>query len=347
MLIYWFLPMILFLGIVTSYGDIKFGKIRNKWVLVAIAYSVIVYASLFLFGNVYGLTIGFVIRIAFNAMLALVIGFALWHIGLWKAGDAKLFFAFVILMPIHSRKSFLFFTILAATFVPVMAYFLAQIFLKTSYKEKLSHFKRNINLKTMLRIALFIFGVSWLAQITLNFFGLRGNVFLLLFIVYLLYHFIERVLRFNFNYIAFAVSLARIFFDKDVYTFSFFPGFLALLLLFFFIRVFIVSMGMKYFSHEVKLSQIREGMIPAEIIYFSKGKYFKRMKSFSIIGGAKARGKLLLNPNVLGKKDIKRLKSLRKRLPFRTLRIQAEMPFAPFLFSGVLLTIILHFLNIV
>ena len=37
MLIYWFLPMILFLGIVTSYEDIKFGKIRNKWVISAYA----------------------------------------------------------------------------------------------------------------------------------------------------------------------------------------------------------------------------------------------------------------------------------------------------------------------
>ena len=71
------------------------------------------------------------------------------------------------------------------------------------------------------------------------------------------------------------------------------------------------------------------------------------MKIFSIISEAKARGKLLFNPNVLGKNDIKRLKSLQKKLPFKTLRIQAEMPFAPFLFSGVLLTVILHFLNIV
>ena len=347
MLIYWFLPMIPLLGIVTSYEDIKFGKIRNKWVVLAIVYSVIAYASLFLLGNVYGLTIDSIFRIAFNAMLALAIGFALWHMGLWRAGDAKLFFAFVMLVPIHSKGFSSFFVILAATFVPVMAYFLAQIFLKTSYEEKLSHFKRALESKTMLRIALFIFGISWLAQISLNYFGLRGNIFLLLLIMYLLYNFVEKVFKFDFIYIVLAVSLARILFDKSIYTFSFLPWFLALLLLFLIVRVFIVSMGMKYFSYEVQLSQLREGMIPAEVIFRRSGRYFKRMKSFSIIGEAKSKGRLLFNPDVLGKNDIKRLKSLQKRLPFRTLRIQSTMPFAPFLFSGVILTIILHFLNIV
>ncbi|MBI2101070.1 hypothetical protein HYT53_00495 [Candidatus Woesearchaeota archaeon] len=332
MLVYWFLPMILLLGIVTSYEDIKFGKIRNKWVLMAIAYSVIAYASLLLLGNAYGLTIDSIFRIAFN--------------GLWRAGDAKLFFAFAVLVPIRLKGFSPFFIILAATFVPVMVYFLAQIFLKMGYKEKISHFKRALNPKNMLRIALFIFGVSWLAQISLNSFGLRGNIFLLLLIMYLLYNFVEKVLRFDFVYIAFAVSLARILFDKSIYTFSFLPGFLALLLLFLIVRVFVVSMGMKYFSNEVQLSQLREGMIPAEVIYFSKGKYFKRMKSFSIIGEAKAKGGLLFNPNALGKNEIKRLKSLQRRLPFGTLRIQSTMPFAPFLFSGVLLTIILRLFGI-
>lgn len=347
MLIYWFLPMILLLGSVASYEDIKFGKIRNKWVLLAIVYSIVVYIYLFLFNNGYNLNVDFILRMVLNSIFAFIMAFALWHMGLWKAGDAKLFFAFVVLVPIHLKGFSSFFIILAATFVPVMAYFLAQIFLKTGYKEKLSHFKRALEPKTMLRIALFIFGVSWLVQISLNSLGLRGNIFLLLLIMYLLYNFVEKVLRFDFVYIAFAVSLARILFDKDAYTFSFLPGFLALLLLFLIIRVFIVSMGMKYFSGEVQLSQLREGMIPAEVIFKRGGRYFKRMKSFAIIGEAKARGKLLFNQNVLGKNDIKRLKSLQKRLPFRTLRIQAEMPFAPFLFLGVLITIILDFLKVI
>ena len=47
MLIYWFLPMILLLGIVTSYEDIKFGKIRNKWIILALAYSIAANIALF------------------------------------------------------------------------------------------------------------------------------------------------------------------------------------------------------------------------------------------------------------------------------------------------------------
>ena len=33
------LPVIIILGIVTSYQDIKFGKIKNKWISLALIYS--------------------------------------------------------------------------------------------------------------------------------------------------------------------------------------------------------------------------------------------------------------------------------------------------------------------
>lgn len=40
MLIYWFLPMVLFLGIITSYEDIHSGKIRNKWIIAGFVYVI-------------------------------------------------------------------------------------------------------------------------------------------------------------------------------------------------------------------------------------------------------------------------------------------------------------------
>ena len=47
-MILYFLPMIIFLGIVTSYDDIKTGKIRNKWIAFALAFSAVMNIILFL-----------------------------------------------------------------------------------------------------------------------------------------------------------------------------------------------------------------------------------------------------------------------------------------------------------
>jgi hypothetical protein len=34
--------MILFLGIITSYEDIRYGKIKNKWIIAALSYAIVV-----------------------------------------------------------------------------------------------------------------------------------------------------------------------------------------------------------------------------------------------------------------------------------------------------------------
>ena len=44
-----FLPIILFLGIVTSYEDWKEGKIRNKWLLIAFGLGIV--ANVVLYSN--------------------------------------------------------------------------------------------------------------------------------------------------------------------------------------------------------------------------------------------------------------------------------------------------------
>ena len=332
--------MILFLGIVTSYEDIKFGKIRNKWILFSISYSILIYLYLFLLNNNYGLNLKFILGLLLNSILALIVGFLMWNVGLWRAGDAKLFFSFVILMP-YSQSYFSFVNILSFTFIPISLFFLATSILKTSYKEKRYYFKKTFNIKAIITIILFIFGVSWLISPLFQFLGLKINILLSLFFIFLVYYFVENIIKIRLYYIALLLSVLRLILDPSVYSLYFVYQLIALTLLFLIIRIFIISMSSKYFANELKFSELKEGMIPAEIIFLFKGKYYKKPRRFFIFSFKKKKvGKLLFkNYNELTKEAIDRLNSLQKRLPFKTLRIQTTIPFAPFMLLGVLLTL--------
>jgi len=91
-----FLPMILFLGAVTSYEDIKQGKIRNKWILIAFAYALL--ANILIFwvlanSPAQAPRLAYFIELGITVAISLLLGFIMWWIGLWTAGDAKLFAA--------------------------------------------------------------------------------------------------------------------------------------------------------------------------------------------------------------------------------------------------------------
>ena len=77
-----FLPMILFLGIITSYEDIKYGKIRNKWIIPAVIYAIVVNFLLFFiyFFFVKGQMprIGYLVELFISVVISLVLGFVLW-----------------------------------------------------------------------------------------------------------------------------------------------------------------------------------------------------------------------------------------------------------------------------
>ncbi len=89
-------------GLITSYEDIRFNRIRNKWVLLAISFGVFV--SIFVFISNPKLTIPgggpYLVEFYLNVLCTFVLGYILWYTGLWSAGDAKLFLAYAFLIPI-------------------------------------------------------------------------------------------------------------------------------------------------------------------------------------------------------------------------------------------------------
>jgi len=344
MLIYWFIPMILLLGIVTSYEDIKIGKIRNKWIILALAYSIA--ANIALFSLKY-YDADYLTKFLINSLLSLAVGFLIWHLNLWSAADAKLFFAFTALMPIYKPYSYFFFiSFLSNAFIPISIVFFMYMLFKTTTKKKLFYFKKTFNAKTIFDIIFFIFGFLWIITSMFDLIGLRSNILLSLFVVFLMYYFIERILKIKTFYISLPISLLRLIFDSSVYSLEFIWEFLMLLALFLIVRVFLLLMASGHFAKAVRFSELKEGMVPAEAIFKSRGKYLKRPTAFSLIGPAKGKsfGKPLFRDSArgLGKKEINILKSLQEQLPFKDLMIQSTISFAPFIFFGAILTIISH-----
>ncbi len=93
---------ILILGCVTSLEDIRSGKIKNHWILSAMAFTSCFYFLNFMTSYVQYVALArdIVRDIFVNAGLALLTGIMLWKAGIWPPGDAKLFFAYALLIPL-------------------------------------------------------------------------------------------------------------------------------------------------------------------------------------------------------------------------------------------------------
>ncbi|MDD2753120.1 MAG: prepilin peptidase [Candidatus Portnoybacteria bacterium] len=146
------LPMLFFIGLVTSYEDIKYNKIRNKWITLGLYWGL---GALFLFLvwyflapsltafyhskilklpadaplTVYTFNLPFLLKSFLNFIVAAVVSFIMWKANSWAAGDAKLFIVYSLLIPLfHYQKSYLpvfpSFVLLVNIFLVFWVYFL-------------------------------------------------------------------------------------------------------------------------------------------------------------------------------------------------------------------------------
>ncbi|MFH1691158.1 MAG: hypothetical protein ABIC68_01100 [Candidatus Omnitrophota bacterium] len=136
-----FLPIIILLGVITSLEDFRYNLIKNKWIVLSLAYVVLIYLSFFLaslFPNaspVYRAFFQLFDRWCINLAVSIIVSYALWKSKTWSAGDAKLFIAFCALLPlgiyrrVYFHYYFASFYFLLAIFIPATVY----IFLRTFF----------------------------------------------------------------------------------------------------------------------------------------------------------------------------------------------------------------------
>ncbi len=362
------LPIILLLGIITSYQDIKYGKIRNKWIILSLIYVVIVYTFFILFYSVEGnINKQYLIELIANLIFVLIVGFGLWYIGIWTAGDGKLFIAYSMLIP------FSFYSLGYQKWIPALT-LLVNIFLPASvimlfvmlFKTKISTTKKVLvdfigeffQLKKLLMSAINLFAIYWIVDILLIAINFNNNLFkmgltLLIFIS------MQKKLKEKAIVASIGIAILRLIIDKSIYSIDFWIRFIILVLLMKIVTSFlkgnISNLGQEIFTEEIDVKKLKEGMVLSEVIVkkekmtkeelnelkenknikvikYNGSYYIKKPKSyinFNNFIGEEAEG--------LTKEQI----NLIKRIRIKKIKISQGIPFAPFMFSGVLLTIIL------
>jgi len=336
--LYFFLPGILILGLITSFTDIKFGKIRNKWVLFGLLYGLIINMILFSYYiNTGNLRIDYFFEFLINSGFGLAIGFGFWLSGIWTAGDGKLFFAYAVLVPlsgyVNGYIKWVPSTILLINvFVPMFLYFSVISIFKSNWKIKKSILRDFFSAK-LLNMFFYLFIIHWFVSLfSVNGFFTRGILSILIYYLFGKKLKTEEKISPKFILIILALSSIRFILDKNVYTSFFWREFL---LLFVFLILFrlIINLGADSFNKEISIKNLKPGMVLAESI-IKKGKKYEKKKKKGIWSIKDTFIEEL--PEGINKEDIKKL----KKTKIKIIKIKQTLPFAPFMFLAVLLTII-------
>lgn len=105
-----FAPVLVFVALATVLDDARTGLIRNRRLLHGLAAAAVAYLAAAAVGCLAGegggwaeclrRGGGWALSSALNAACGLVAGAVLWHLGVWAAGDAKLFALYCLLIPV-------------------------------------------------------------------------------------------------------------------------------------------------------------------------------------------------------------------------------------------------------
>ena len=99
---YLFYPLIIALGILSSYTDIKYKVIRNRHLLWCAALTLIIYAYLQISHKT-----TFNANLLVNFLIGATIAYLFYYLKMWGAGDGKLFIVFSLLMPTQKHNALL------------------------------------------------------------------------------------------------------------------------------------------------------------------------------------------------------------------------------------------------
>lgn len=329
MLLY-FLPGIVILGILTTITDIKKSKILNKHLIIALSYGIIVYLLLFfrVFNKPDFLDGNYILSLIINAVIALVLGFLLWHFGLWSEGDGKLFFVYSFLIPLTTYKYGYFnyfpsLSFMINTFLPMFCFLFFYMIVKTSWNNKKKFFLKKFKTKPTIKRLVLLSFIFWTVQSIFRIIG-EINIFFSIFISILLYVSLRKLLE-NINLYYVIIALIPILvLDRNIYSINFLIGLLNLFIIWVFLITIILDFGSETFSKKIKIKNLKEGMIPLPFKLNKTSFFEKKSKS-------------------LNKYDIKNIKNVAgTKLINKTIRVKSTIPFAPLLFLGAVITFIVQ-----
>jgi Flp pilus assembly protein protease CpaA len=187
--------IMLILGLVTSYTDIRFKKIRNIHLLAAAILGLAAYIFLITTRQM-----TFHISLIENLFIGLGIGLLLYFTDTWGAGDAKLFTVLCLLMPTGKYSAILFFPSIAV-FVNIFlisTFAILILSIKDIIKNKERLFKKIFSVRTFARMGesfLMLFSLQWLIQTGLDYLLPEAAPFFSIVLLFLAYRTVRWMMK--------------------------------------------------------------------------------------------------------------------------------------------------------
>ncbi|MFC1741250.1 hypothetical protein ACFL3V_01815 [Nanoarchaeota archaeon] len=324
------LPVAIILGIVSSHSDFKEGKIQNKYLIMAVIASVILHGFLWAFHIIENHQL--LIKIS-HMIISSVIGIALYSLNLWSGGDAKLYIAFVSLLPEYSFTLFGMapITILAGTFLLLLIYLVLKSIFQTTKDQKITLLKKILNPKNLGHSLLVIFAISWIITSIFTHFGIEKNIAYSIILIFFIYRALNYLFKEESIYLIALIAILRVFFNSDhILRTEFIISFLVMTAAYILVFKSLLEIP-DLFCKKVKIYKLTKDMWSREGVTM-KG-YLTEDRS----------QKNLVPPNKrLDEADLYRLRNnaAKGKLHINSLLVYEKISFAPLLFGGTILNFI-------
>lgn len=339
---------VLIFGIYTSYTDIKYGKIKNISILLMLISGLFINFFLTKTFSTIELNINSdFIQSIINIIITFSFGFFLWLAGLWPQGDAKLFLGYSLLLPVFTyRHGYISFfpslVILINTFIPILIFYISNSLLHVKLKNLKADAKQIFSPQGVINLILYIFGSFFILQFFLDYFKINLNFVLQMIILFILMEILNKISSKTTLWFSTMGCLLRIIFSfSSIFALSFLFQFSSTVIAFLALKFFLNTT--EFYSESVKIKDLKAGMTVSErLIKTKKGmekKEFSIITIFDVLTVVKE-GFLGDVKTRLTTKDVEELQTLQKekKLNFDEIKITKTVPFAPFMFFGVLLT---------
>lgn len=361
-----FLVLLLFFCLYATYTDLRERKIKNFCSYGAIYAGVlcqvisVLSGSSSLLGSVAILLGGFVIVLA------------LYWFGIFSAGDAKLVWGASLLIPaglFTEANAFAQYTPMALIlniFVPYCLILVAYLFIKTKTRQKwqafIQIFQQEDFLKQILEMVfrlIFLLGLRAVVTLSLGWLGIELGFWHQLLLVLSLYFTLSHyVAKFSLekirNYVV-CVVLIELMVITTPWTLDAWAGaylpilkiYFVYIAIFFFARQFIQNLDSMVLDREIHISDLREGMVPAEQIVKTEadnGEVAYSKEGFALPNVLNSNIVIGTLPGGVSQEKAAELKQLSEDGRFEDfenkIRIQRALRFAPVICLGVLLTLL-------
>ena len=359
--------LLLLFCLYATYTDLRERKIKNFCSYGAIYAGILCHVISVLSGN--SPLLGSIVTLLGGFCIVL----ALYWFGIFAAGDAKLVWGASLLMPVglfaeaNAFAQYTPITLIINMFAPYFLILVAYLFIKTRVQQKWQAFTLIFQQEDlgkqifeMVFRLIFLLGLRQLVTLSLgNLLGIElgfwHQLLLVLSLYFTLSHYVAKYgLEKFLNYVVCVVLIVLMIvttpWTLSAWSAAYIPLlkiYLVYIVIFFFGRHFIYNLDSMVLGREIDISDLREGMVPAEQIVKTEaddGEVTYSKEGFALPNVLNSNIILGTLPGGVSKEKAAELKQLSEEGEFEDfedkIRIQRSVHFAPVIFLGVILTIL-------